>query len=224
MKVVTLPDAAAIATAAADVVCACLASHPRVAIGLPTGRTPVALYAELVRRHRDEGVSFRGMIPVQLDELVGVPLDDARSFRAFLRRELLDHVDVAEACEVGFDGALDLAILGIGLNGHIAFNEPGSEATSRIRVVALEASTRDELRAAFAPAEAPREALTVGIADLLDSRRVVLLATGAHKASIVARALGGAVEASCPASFLQLHLGVTVLLDASAASGLGSLA
>ncbi len=109
---------------------------------------------------------------------------------------------------------------GFGLNGHIVFNEPRSDATSRIRVVTLEASTRDEMRAAFAPAEPPMQAQTVGIGDLLDARRIVLLATGAHQASNFARSLGGEVEAACPASFLQLHLDTTVLLDDAAASRL----
>jgi glucosamine-6-phosphate deaminase len=212
------------------------------ALALPTGETPRGVYAELVRRHREHGLSFRHATTFGLDEYWPMAPDDPRSFRHFLDEHLLGRVDIEPAQRFHLDGAvaagrvaheaarferalaraggLDLALLGLGRNGHIAFNEPGAPRDSRTRLVTLDDRTRLDLARAFGGADAvPRQALTMGVATLLAARRVVLVALGAHKAEVVARMLGGPVGPDCPASFLREHPDVLVVLDREAAAG-----
>ena len=241
MTVVIAPTAEAACARAAELVAALLAARPAAVLALPVGATPRPMYAELRAKHRSGALSFARATVFSLDEYVGITRDDSRSFHHTLRDQLYDHVDLAaarthapdgtaadlDAAAASYEqaiveaGGLDLALLGIGGNGHIAFNEPGSPFASRSRVVALAPDTRAGAAAGFGSAEAvPTHALTIGIATILAARRCVLLAHGAGKAAIVARALEGPIGADVPASALRLHADTTVILDAAAASRL----
>lgn len=231
----------AVAQTAAAAIADVLRKKPDAVLGLATGSTPVPTYAELVRLHREEGVRFARATAFNLDEYRGLSGDHAQSYRYFMQHHLFDHVDIrpwnthvlngiaadAEAecrafeMKIQASGGIDVWLIGIGRNGHIAFNEPGSAPDSRTRVIDLledtvAANSRffDDLR------DVPRQALTVGVGTICAARRVLLLATGKDKAQAIARAVRGTPDVSCPASFLQRHPDCTFVLDAGAASGL----
>ena len=225
----------------ADRICDVIGGLDKPVLGLATGGSPLPIYQELVERHRAERVSFRHTQAFLLDEYVGLPSDDPRSFRSYIHRELADHVDFApghvfgpagdnpdlegacEAYESAIIGAggIDLQLLGIGRNGHIGFNEPGSDHASRCRVVMLAPETRMDNAAAF-DGRPPIQAVTLGVGTILQARSIVLVALGAHKARAVAAALRGPVSAVCPASALQLHRDTTFVIDHAAASKLSA--
>jgi glucosamine-6-phosphate deaminase len=238
MEIEVLASPEAVAARAAAIVADLLRARPGAVLGLPAGNTPRPVYAELVRRHREDGLSFAGATAFSLDEYVGLPPDHPATFRRQLDDGLFRHVDLSAARTHAPDGGaadldgesaryeqaiaraggFDLVLLGIGGNGHIAFNEPGSPATSRTRVVALAPETRAGARAGFADGRAPERAVTVGVATILDARRCLLLACGAAKAEAVARALGAPPTPLVPASALQAHPRTTALLDQAAAA------
>jgi glucosamine-6-phosphate deaminase len=224
---------------AADVLCAAVRVKPAAALGLASGRTPLGLYAELARRVRVDEADFREATAFAVDELYGVPPDHPATNAAYFRRELTPHVPLralhvmdSETADPGAEcgrfcrliddaGGLDLAVLGIGKNGHLAFNEPGSAFGSRARKVALEPASREPYAEQFGSLEStPASGLTLGIADLLAARRVLLLASGPDKAEAVARALQGPVTEAVPASALQQHPDLIVVLDGEAAARL----
>jgi glucosamine-6-phosphate deaminase len=204
-------------------------------LGLATGRTMTGVHAELVRMHRDEGLSFRDVTTFNVDELWPLAPDDPRSFHDVMRRQLFAHVDLDPArthvpdgslpldrlpgaCAdyehaIQAAGGLDLLLLGLGSNGHLAFNEPGSPADSRTRLVTLEEATRER-----AGGDVPEHAISVGLGTILEARAIVLLAFGREKAEVVQRALTGEVTDALPASVLQRHADVHVLLDPDAAA------
>jgi glucosamine-6-phosphate deaminase len=238
--VIVLPTAAAACLRAAEIVVELLTSKPDAVLALPAGNTPRPVYAELVRRHRAAGLSFARATGFSLDEYAGVAGDHRASFRRYLNDELYRHVDLPRerahapnanaadldiACEryeraIAAAGGLDVCLLGIGGNGHVAFNEPGSPFDSRTRVVALADDTRALAAAAFGDEPVPTHALTIGIATILSARRCVLLAYGPTKAGVIAGALQGPATPALPASALQLHPDATVIVDAAAASRL----
>jgi glucosamine-6-phosphate deaminase len=240
VEVIVLPTAEAACLRAAHIVARLLRDKPEAALALPTGSTPRAIYAELSRQHRAEGLSFARASAFNLDEYVGIPPDHAGAFRRALREALYRHVDLPPerahapdgqaadlpaACaryeaEIAAAGGLDLALLGLGTDGHIAFNEPTSSFGSRTRLKTLAEETRAANQAAFGAEPVPHHALTMGIATILDARRCVLVAFGAAKASAVARMVEGALTALVPASALQLHPRATVIVDEQAADGL----
>lgn len=205
-------------------------------LGLPTGNTPVPLYRELVRLHREEQLSFARARSFNLDEYLGLEPGDARSFRAWMHAQLFAQVDFApqnvhipggageargyaEALQRA--GGIDLQVLGVGRNGHIGFNEPGSARDSRTRVVSLAHETRAAAAPAFGGLEnVPERALTLGVAEILEARAIRVLAFGKGKAEIVRRMLLGEVGPDCPASFLRGHADLRVLLDTGAAARL----
>jgi glucosamine-6-phosphate deaminase len=213
-------------------------------MGLPTGRTPVPLYRELVTLYRAHLVDFSMTTTFNLDEFVGMGSADPRSYRAFMQCHLFDHVnlsprrirfldglagDTAAECAryeraIRYAGGIDLQILGLGANGHIGFNEPAARLTARTHRTTLTPATRRANAALFGnrPGDVPREALSMGMATILHARRIVLLATGAAKAAAVARALNGPITPRVPASFLQLHPAAEVWLDRAAAARLKS--
>lgn len=207
-------------------------------LGLATGSTPLPLYAELVRRHRNEGLSFQNVVTFNLDEYEHLKPDDPMSYHAFMRKELFDHVDIkleltfippafyedelsaAQAYErtITQYGGIDLQIVGIGSNGHIGFNEPGSEQTTRTRRVELTEATRRAAAKGFGGLEnVPTHAMTMGVETIMEARRIILLATGAHKAAIVQKAMSGNISSTVPATFLQDHSSAAWYLDTSAA-------
>lgn len=226
---------------AADIVCAPVRERPAAVLGLPSGNTPLGLYAELARRVAEGKADFDGATAFAIDEFHGAPPDHPGTNAGYFRKHLTSRVRLREfhllssdaeqpeaECErfrslIEEAGGLDLVVLGIGRNGHIGFNEPGSPFDSTARRVAL----TDTSREAYAPVfgsldETPAFGLTLGIADLLAARGALLLAKGVEKATAVAQALEGPVTEALPASALQRHPALTVLLDEDAASGLKS--
>lgn len=212
-------------------------------LGLATGSTPVRLYRQLIALHRKEGLSFKRVITFNLDEYYGLPRTHAESYWRFMHEQLFNHIDIpaenvnipdgtvsrAEVfgwCQRYEDkiraaGGLDLQVLGIGRTGHIGFNEPGSSRDSRTRLVTLDGLTRrDAARDFLGEANVPRHAITMGVGTVLDARRVVLLAWGEAKASVVAQAVEQTPTDTLPASFLQGHADVRFILDTAAASAL----
>ncbi|WP_028658787.1 glucosamine-6-phosphate deaminase [Nocardioides insulae] len=245
MEIVPLTDAAQVGRIGADTVEALVASDPAAVLGLATGSSPLPLYRELIRRHRDgTGPSYARVRTFNLDEYVGLPPDHPQSYLATIRRELTDPIGLPRAQVHGPDvtpeglpeageryeraiasaGGIDLQILGIGGDGHLAFNEPGSSLASLTRITTLTQRTRsDNARFFDSPDDVPRHVLTQGLGTIRRAAHLLLVATGRDKAVAVAAALEGPVSASCPASVVQLHRHVTVLLDEAAAAQLGRL-
>jgi glucosamine-6-phosphate deaminase len=240
VEIAICPSTEEAARHAARLVRDLLAARPDAVLALPAGNTPRPVYAELARLHAAGEVTFARAAVFNLDEYVGLPAGHRGSFRRFIADTLLRNVDLAPGRahapdgtapdlaasaaayerSIAESGGLDLALLGIGGNGHIAFNEPGTAFESRTRVVALTEETRIANRAAFAPEPVPAQAITVGIGTILAARRCVLLATGAAKAEAVALALEGPVSEAVPASALRRHPDATFILDEPAASRL----
>jgi glucosamine-6-phosphate deaminase len=219
----------------------------RPVLGLATGSTPIGAYRELIRMHREEGLSFANVITFNLDEYF--PMDPAslHSYHRFMWENLFTQLDIlpenvhiprgdlsreeVEAeCRryeeaIMAAGGIDLQLLGIGRTGHIGFNEPGSGLESRTRLVTLDLVTRKDTAADFFGEEnVPREAITMGVATILDAREILILATGEHKASIVRRAVEGEVDHEVAATFLQTHPDTTAYLDHAAAAALTRVA
>ena len=241
MEVIIQPDDAAASALAARIVQRLLTRKPDAVLGLPAGSTPRRLYQELIRLHRDAALSFRAATTFNLDEYVGISAEHPTSFRAALRAQLFDHIDLtperthipdglaadpAAECEeyerlIAAAGGIDLQILGIGADGHLGFNEPSSSLGSRTRVKTLMASTRARNAAEFGGNDnVPRHAITMGLGTILEARQCLLLAFGDAKAEAIRRAIEGPVTAMCPASVLQLHPDVRVVLDPAAAQSL----
>jgi glucosamine-6-phosphate deaminase len=218
-----------------------LQRSPDLALGLPAGRTPVATYAELRRLHSTGEADFSQASAFLLDEFVGLAALHAGSFRRFITEHLLSAVNFAPERTHGLDGladpdaeceryeaaiaaagGLDLVLLGIGVNGHIGFNEPGEALSARTHCVTLLDSTRVENAGLFGgvPAHVPKEALTIGMGTILRAETIALIATGERKAKAVSAMLHGPLTTRSPASLLQLHRRVEVFLDRPAAAAL----
>lgn len=219
----------------------------RTVLGLATGSTPVGVYRELVRRHRDEGLSFQGVETFNLDEYYPMAPDSIHSYHRFMWENFFSQVDVDPArvhiprgdvprealpgeCRAYEDairqaGGIDFQILGVGKTGHIGFNEPGSDRDTRTRLVTLDSITRKDAAADFFGEDnVPREAITMGVGTILDSREIAILATGEHKAGIVQRTVEGPVDRQVAATFLQQHPNTTFYVDLSAAGDLTRIA
>jgi len=241
-RVLIFADARAVARELAMRVGEALGGKPDIVLGLPTGRTPLLLYEELVRLHQAGRADFTRVRTFNLDEFLGLPPEHPSSYRAFMRRYLFDQVnadpsrtnfldgaaaDPAEECEryeraIDAVGGIDLQILGIGTNGHIGFNEPAPELEARTHRVTLKAETRRSNAALFGGDvdRVPAEALSMGMGTILQARRAVLIATGASKAACVERLVNGPITTLLPASFLQLHPNAEIFLDEDAAGKL----
>ena len=207
-------------------------ANPRVVLGLPTGRTPVGMYDRVVRDCKREYHCFRDVTTFNLDEYVGIDRNDHGSYYTFMREHLFDHVDLDPAranlpngmapdltleCEryeqaIQSAGGLNLTFLGLGRNGHIGFNEPGTPFDSRTRVVELHESTRSANASLFDHGVVPTHAITMGIATILSSASIVLLATGSGKQEAIARLRSGTIDEDFPASALWKHHDVRVLV------------
>jgi glucosamine-6-phosphate deaminase len=220
-----------------------VAARGRCVLGLATGSTPVGIYRELIRRQRAGEVDFSRVVTFNLDEYYPMAPDSPHSYHRFMRENLFDDVGlppgrthlpdgavprdrVPEACEayeaaIRRAGGIDFQLLGIGKSGHIGFNEPGSAADSRTRLVTLDTLTRKDAAADFfGEANVPREAITMGVATILEAREIALIATGEHKAEIVRRAVEGDLTTEVAATYLQRHPAATVYLDAAASAEL----
>lgn len=239
MDINVRPTAEEVGVAAADLI------EPFVrrgaTLGLATGSTPNPLYMELARRHREEALSFAECDAFLLDEYMGLERTDEQSYYATIRREFTRHIDIddekvhslnglaedpeAEARSyeerIHADGGVDVQILGVGTNGHIAFNEPPSPLDSRTRQIDLHPTTvADNARFFDNEDQVPRTALTQGVGTIMEAHTIVLIATGAHKADAVKALVEGPVTSGCPASVLQQHPRTTIILDEDAASKL----
>jgi len=215
----------------------------KIVLGLATGSSPIRVYEELVRMHKEEGLSFRNVVTFNLDEYYPIAPDAKQSYVRFMREYLFDHVDipseqihipdgtlplekVAAYCEeyekkIDLYGGIDIQILGIGRTGHIGFNEPGSRVNSHTRLVRLDGLTRrDALKDFDKEEDVPYRAITMGIASIMKSKTIYLLGWGQHKAPILKRALEGPISPSVPATFLQNHPHVKAILDKGAAEAL----
>src|SRR6185295_11612834 len=215
----------------------------KAVLGLATGSTPVGIYRELIRLHREEGLDFSNVVTFNLDEYYPMSPENLHSFHRFMRENLFEHVNIrpenihiprgdiprdqVEAHCHDYEraiveaGGIDFQILGVGQTGHIGFNEPGSDSTSRTRLVVLDTMTRRVAAADFFGTEnVPVEAITMGVGTILESREIALVATGEHKAAIVKRAVEGDIDRSVAATYLQRHPNATVYLDAAAAADL----
>ena len=227
----------------AEVIRAKAAAGGRAVLGLATGSTPIGVYRELIRLHREEGLSFANVVSFNLDEYYPMHPESLHSYHRFMWENLFSQLDIPRAnvhilrgdvprnrveaeCR-GYEdairttGGIDLQLLGIGRTGHIGFNEPGSGAESRTRAVTLDLVTRQDAGADFFGEDnVPREALTMGVATILEAREILILATGEHKAAIVRRAVEGDVDHEVAATFLQQHPSTTFYVDRPAAAGL----
>jgi glucosamine-6-phosphate deaminase len=227
----------------AEVVRSRAAEGRSAVLGLATGSTPIGAYRELIRLHRDEGLSFRHVVTFNLDEYYPMAPDSVHSYHRFMWENLFSQLDIprqqihiprgdlpreqVEAEVRSYEeairaaGGIDLQLLGIGRTGHIGFNEPGSGAESRTRLVTLDLVTRKDAAADFFGEDnVAREALTMGVATILEAREILILATGEHKAGIVRRAVEGEVDHEVAATFLQQHPNTTFYLDRAAAAAL----
>ncbi len=241
MEVVIAPEAQ-LAALAADAVERLLRARPSAVLGLATGSSPLRVYQELVRRHEAGTVSFAQARGFMLDEYVGLPADHPERYRNVIERDLVGQVDFAPGAVRGPDGladdlaaacagyeqaivaagGVDLQILGIGTDGHIAFNEPGSSLASRTRIKTLTRQTREDNARFFdGDVEAvPQHCLTQGLGTIMAARHLVLLATGRGKAEAVHQLVEGPVSAMWPGTIMQHHPHATVLVDDAAASRL----
>jgi glucosamine-6-phosphate deaminase len=251
IRTIVVPDHDDLARLVAERIVAAVrratAERGRCVLGLATGHTPLRTYRELVSRCRAGAVSFAQVVTFNLDEYWPMAPDNPHSYLRYMWDNLFAHVDVepgnvhipagdtprehlAAACAayehaIREAGGIDFQLLGIGKDGHIGFNEPGSAGDSRTRLVALQAGTRRSAASEFGGEDqVPREAITMGIATILEAREIALLATGGHKAVIVRRAVESEPTPGVAATFLQRHANATVYLDGAAASGLTRLA
>jgi len=219
------------------------AEGKKAVLGLATGSTPVGVYDQLIKMHKEEGLSFKNVITFNLDEYFPMQPDAKQSYRRFMNERLFNHIDIdmanthipdgtakvedAYAQCAAYEqaikdaGGIDIQILGIGKTGHIGFNEPGSPRNSRTRLITLDKLTRNDAAGAFFGEEnVPRRAITMGVGTILDARRIILIAFGEHKSKIIATAVEGPMTPAVPASFLQSHDNAQVYLDVPAASSL----
>lgn len=226
---------------AADLVAKQINLKPDSVIGFATGSTPLGVYHHLIRMHRDEGLDFSKLTCFNLDEYIGLTPDHAQSYHYFMWENLFRHVNVSPGSvyipmgmakdpekfctwyedQIRSSGGIDLQLLGIGVNGHLAFNEPGASLGSRTRVTALTRNTIEANARFFdSPEEVPSKAITMGIGTILESGTLVLMASGINKASVIKATLEGPLMTMMPASAIQLHPEVKVIIDKDAASSL----
>ncbi|KMQ51043.1 glucosamine-6-phosphate deaminase [Chitinispirillum alkaliphilum] len=255
MDIIVRDDYESISKYAAEKIASFVRSKPDCVLGLATGGTPVGTYKELIRMHQ-EGLDFSNVKTFNLDEYIGVGIDlekpysSDQSYARFMHEELFKHINIkkentnipdgltdnpAEFCKkyeemIREAGGIDLQLLGIGGDGHWAFNEPGTSLRSRTSIQALAQQTLDDnyesfyKKAGVSREEMPHFALTMGVGTILDARNIMMLANGAKKADIVAKALEGPVTSQITATAIQLHSGgITVVLDKDAASKLKGL-
>jgi len=242
MEIIIVADADRAAALVARIIAKELRAKPGLVLGLATGRTMDRVYQDLVGLHVDEGLDFSRCRTFNLDEYIGLPEGHPGSYRSYMEERLFSRVNLragnthlpdglcpdlaAEAA--GYEarirdlGGIDLQLLGLGVDGHIGFNEPLSALLSRTREKALTPATRAQNAALFAgdPGGVPRRALTMGVGTIMDARRCLLLATGPAKAAILAKALEGPITAMVTASALQLHPRCQVIVDEAAATAL----
>ena len=237
MKVIRVKDYQAMSEKAKDFVLTLVKNKPDAVLGLATGSTPEGLYQLLIDDHKQNGTSYKNITTFNLDEYIGLDGDHDQSYRYFMNEKLFNHIDIpleqthvpngtapdlAEECQryealLKEKGGVDLQILGIGTNGHIGFNEPGTPFNSRTHVVELEESTRQATSRFFDSIDdVPTHAITMGVATILESRKIILLASGKSKQEAIKKLLTEEPSEAFTASALLNHPDVTVIVDAEA--------
>lgn len=243
VKLVIVKDYNDMSKQAAKLIAEEVTRNPKTVLGLATGGTPVGMYRELVSLHQQDGVDFSQAQSFNLDEYVGLPSLHPQSYRTYMNENLFAHINLPEEkthvpqgdaedleaeCKryeqaIAQAGGIDIQVLGIGNNGHIGFNEPGSTKDTTTRVVALTQSTMEANARYFdSIQEVPTQAVSMGIQTILGAKKIILLASGEAKAQAVSQMLEGELTADVPASLLQLHPDVTVIVDEEAASALSA--
>lgn len=241
MEVIIVPDYEKVGKISADIIATAILHKPDLVIGLATGTTPLATYAELVRKHKEGGLDFSKVATFNLDEYLGLAMTHPQSYYYFMWENLFKHVNINpenihvpsgqildhEKFCAGYEqeileyGGIDLQLLGIGRDGHIGFNEPGSSLGSRTRLKTLTRETiEDNARLFDDPDEVPRFAVTMGVGTVLDAASVVLIANGDAKAQAIVDMIEGPVSSQCTASAMQMHPDTTVVIDEAAAAKL----
>ncbi|MBN2189677.1 MAG: glucosamine-6-phosphate deaminase [Candidatus Aureabacteria bacterium] len=242
MKVIICGNYSELSIKAADIMEKLIRAKPAIVLGLATGSTPLGLYKELIKRNKEGIISFKKCRSFNLDEYVGLSSGDAQSYRYFMEKNLFDHIDIEKSntfvpdgqasdidayCrwyeqKIQKAGGIDIQVLGLGGDGHIAFNEPGSAFDSRTRVQKLAPQTiEDNSRFFNSMDDVPRLAITMGIGTIMEARKILLLVSGAKKSLIVKKCLEAPVSEKYPASIIQKHPDAVVVLDREAASLLG---
>ena len=228
---------------AANMVADLIRRKPNCVLGFATGGTPLGLYKELIRMHKEEGLDFSKVTTFNLDEYVSLPPEHPQSYHYFMWENLFKYVnvdpryvhipqgmakDIEEFCEwyeerIIYYGGIDLQILGIGANGHIAFNEPGSSLGSRTRIKTLQKETRwDNKRFFESHEQVPNQAITMGVGTIMDSKTLLLLASGKSKADAIKATVEGPITALYPATIVQMHRKAFIICDEGAASSLST--
>ena len=230
MRLIVAKDYEEMSRRAADILAAQVILKPDCVLGLATGSSPIGTYQELIRRHKAGEVDFSRCSTVNLDEYVGLPADHDQSYAYFMRHNLFEHVNFRTEClnipnGLEYDavirdlGGIDMQLLGLGPNGHIGFNEPDDVFPTGTHMVQLTDSTIQANKRFFASeADVPRYAYTMGIRDIMQARRVLMVVSGKGKAEILRQALLGPVTPRVPASILQLHRNCVIVADEEAAS------
>jgi glucosamine-6-phosphate deaminase len=238
MRVIVCRDSDEMSRTAAQIFADRIRKKPNIVLGLATGGTPVKMYRELIRMHREEGLDFSKVVSFNLDEYLGPSPDHHQSYRYFMDTNLFNHInikksnthvlngqaeDAAAECKAYEEaikkaGGIDIQLLGIGGNGHIAFNEPGSAKNSRTRIVDLTQKTIEDNARFFTNAdEVPKQALSMGNGTILEAKEIVLIADKASKADAISKSVEGPVTEQVPASLLQTHKNTTFVLDTDSA-------
>jgi glucosamine-6-phosphate deaminase len=238
-KVIVFEDSQEISKYAVDIIAKALVKKPNLVFGVPTGKTVIPIYQELTKTYKEKNLNFSKTKVFALDEYRGLKPGQKQTFKYYLDKNLFTRINFKEEninflngsainikkeCEqyeekIKKAGGIDLMFLGLGVNGHIAFNEPGSQPKSRTREIVLTYQTRTSNFGMIGSLiKAPKRGLTIGIATILDSKKIVLIATGAHKAKAVKAMLESPIGPDCPATFLRNHKDATILLDKKAAS------
>ena len=241
MEIIIQPDCREASLIAAGIIGRVIREKPRPVLGLATGHSPLQVYADLIRLHREGNLDFNRVTTFNLDEYVGLPPGHPGSFHSFMNRHFFDHVDIppenihipdgmapdipascfAYEDSIRAAGGIDIQLLGIGTDGHIGFNEPSSSLASRTRIKTLTEGTRRDNAGSFGGADrVPLHCITMGIGTIMDSRTCLLLAFGKKKAAAVAASCEGPITAMVPASILQLHPRAIIMVDREAASEL----
>lgn len=238
MKIILLKDYDEIADKAAEIVLDIVKNNHRTTLGLATGSSPLGLYERMIKDHKEKKTTYKNVATFNLDEYYGLSSDHHQSYAYFMNEKLFNHIDIdknninipsghkdnpEEECE-RYNSPLevnkiDVQILGIGSNGHIGFNEPGTSFDSLTHVIKLDDKTiKDNARFFDAVENVPTHAITMGIKNIMQAKKIILIAAGANKAEAISRMVKGKIDEELPASILQLHPDVTVLLDSEAAS------
>lgn len=237
LKLITTSNYEELSQKAAGEIISRIQRNPSLNLGLATGSTPTGLYQELIKDHKQNQTSYKEINTFNLDEYMGIPKEDRNSYHYFMCEHLFEHIDIPldqthipdgtamdldEECRryehfIEEHGGIDLQILGIGQNGHIGFNEPGTPFDSRTHIIDLSESTRKANSRFFESLEdVPKQAITMGIDSIMDSKEIFLLVSGSSKAKALARLMNGDVSEQFPASVLQNHPNVTIFADKEA--------